>query len=169
LQYGGSRAPDVRSATTDKMQKGPIIATLSILVLITTVVVAAWNSNGMTHSEIEAMTGLACMYCNEGDYDRAIQLYHEVMKKSGNSPFVRIGLAAAFFEKGNFEKAEKQYRILLETDKNSPIVIYNLGQTLYRQGRLKEARRYFTRFLEEYGDLLSGLAEKVHALMNDPS
>lgn len=151
------------------MQKGPIIATLSILVLITTVVVAAWNRNSMTHSEIEVMTGLACMYCNEGDYDRAIQLYHEIMKKSGNSPFVRIGLAAAFFERGDFEKAEEQYRILLEADNNSPIVIYNLGQTLYRQGRLKEAGIYFMRFLEEYGDLLPGLAEKARALMNGTS
>jgi len=128
-------------------------------------VALARRARALTKQEIEAITGLARLYCSEGDYDRAVWLYREAMEKTDNAPFVRIGLAAVLFEKGDFNKAEKHYRILLEKGGDSPVVIYNLGQTLCRQNRVKEAREYFLRFIELYENVLPGLAEKARGAL----
>ena len=129
--------------------------------------VAPRRSTRIPVDELEARVGVARLFANEGQHDRAIAMCRSLAAGPGHPPFARLGLAAALFRKGDYAAACREYRSLLAEEPRSPVVLYDLAQSLARAGEEGEARSVARRFLEDYGSVFPGLAANARVLAGD--
>lgn len=82
----------------------------------------------------------------EGDFERAEQLYREVLERHPDSPRILFNLGNALAYQGKFDEsveAFQQYRELTDGSAEQAAGEYNLGYLYGHQGNLREALRYF--------------------------
>jgi len=77
---------------------------------------------------------------NAGDYDGALTVYNDVLRRAPEDPQTHFNIGCALFQKGDFETALDHFnRALLSDD---PAVeagaYYNIGNTKYRIGRSRK-------------------------------
>jgi tetratricopeptide (TPR) repeat protein len=114
---------------------------------------------------MEAIVALARQNYAQGNYDEAIQIYSDLMKRSGSIMAVEMGLANAYFKKGQYQEAETHYRNLLQAKRAPPSALLNLAATLYRQGRREEAYECYKQFDEQYGRQYIELSARARLAM----
>jgi tetratricopeptide (TPR) repeat protein len=93
----------------------------------------------------------------EGDYDKAIQEYHEAIRIDPNHISSHLNLGEAYYQKGMYEEAKGEYEYVLRLNNMHPKAHYNLGRTLAQEGKKEEAKEHYE-FLKS---VKSNLADKL--------
>jgi tetratricopeptide (TPR) repeat protein len=101
------------------------------------------RSLSLDESYLPARTGLAALYLNQGQDDRALEQYKAIIARRPNdaNTFVLMGLVED--RRSNFDAAAEAYRQALENNPNHPIAANNLAWICaeYNKGSLDEAMR----------------------------
>lgn len=119
----------------------------------------------MPRPSIQALAGLAQRHYVEGDYERAIEIYRDLLPGTRGASMVELFLGNAYLKKGEFVSAEKCYVNVLGKDPSSPPARLNLALALYRQGRKREAAEQYTQFVERYGNQHPDLALRAQTAL----
>jgi tetratricopeptide (TPR) repeat protein len=122
---------------------------LVALAIIALTLVFHWSSR-LPGSSLKALTGLAECYYIDQDYEKAIDLYNQVLDNSGNLWMVHARLAAAYYHTGDLPKAEHHYLAALRAGGSDPSLMLNLGLTLYEQGKIEDAMRCYQTIAEKH-------------------
>lgn len=85
-----------------------LAAGLTLLFVVST----QFHRGMLTRSETEALLDLAKLFESLEQYDRATELYGELLRGMANAPFARLAYADVLFKSGEYAKAEVQYRHL---------------------------------------------------------
>lgn len=128
---------------------------IGLLLTLFLIVIAIGNCRkGMTSSMAEALSGLARNHYMSGNFEKAADLYRQILGDSRSAaPGLHYLYANSLFQMGKFSEAEEQYRLALRGDMlENPRVHFNLAQALQRQNKTEEARRIFIEVIEEYED-----------------
>lgn len=92
-----------------------------------------------------------------GDYDKAIELYSELLAKNTDDKNIKFNLGGAFYKKGTLNSAKSGFEdaLTLEAPEAKSRAYYNLGNTLFKMnkpGKSLEAFKYAMKFDPEDED-----------------
>lgn len=93
----------------------------------------------------------------QGDYDKAIELYSELLAKNTDDKNIKFNLGGAFYKKGTLNSAKSGFEdaLTLEAPKAKSRAYYNLGNTLFKMNKPEkslEAFKYAMKFDPEDED-----------------
>ena len=93
----------------------------------------------------------------QGDYDKAIELYSELLAKNTDDKNIKFNLGGAFYKKGTLNSAKSGFEdaLTLEAPKAKSSAYYNLGNTLFKMNKPEkslEAFKYAMKFNPEDED-----------------
>lgn len=127
-------------------------ATLLLVLALLAVVTYSLRKRTVTPSQFEALSGLADKYYAEKDYERAIDLFKQLIPRTPASVAARLrqNLGNAYLQRGELAEAEAEYKALLDEGVRNPRLLLNLGLAVYKQGRTGEAIEYYQATIEEY-------------------
>ena len=87
----------------------------------------------------------------QGDYDKAIELYSELLAKNTDDKNIKFNLGSAFYKKGTLNSAKSGFEdaLTLEAPEAKSRAYYNLGNTPFKMNKPEkslEAFRYAMKF-----------------------
>ena len=93
----------------------------------------------------------------QGDYDKAIELYSELLAKNTDDKNIKFNLGGAFYKKGTLNSAKSGFEdaLTLEAPKAKSRAYYNMGNTLFKMNKPEkslEAFKYAMKFDPEDED-----------------
>lgn len=103
---------------------------------------------------------LAQNYQELGQFQRAREIYQEVLSRHGSNRALQNNLCFSYYLQGNLAKAESCFKEALEHDPGNLAARNNLGLLWCRQGKLAEAQRLW----EEAEGVAGGQARMNQAL-----
>ena len=86
----------------------------------------------------------------EGDFDKAIQLYSDMLAEKSGDENLKFNLGSAFYKKGTFNAARSGFEdaLTIEDSKTKSKVYYNLGNTLFKMNKPGESLEAFKRAIK---------------------
>ena len=86
----------------------------------------------------------------EGDFDKAIQLYSDMLAEKSGDENLKFNLGSAFYKKGTFNAARSGFEdaLTIEDSKTKSKVYYNLGNTLFKMNKAGESLEAFKRAMK---------------------
>ena len=111
-------------------------------------------------NNLKIADALAQNYQELGQFQRAQEIYQEVLAHQGSNRAVQNNLCFSFYLRGNLTKAESCFKEALERDPGNLAARNNLGLLWCRQGKLAEAQRLW----EEAEGVAGGQARMNQAL-----
>jgi len=93
----------------------------------------------------------------QGDFDKAIELYSELLAKNTDDKNLKFNLGGAFYQKGTLNSAKSGFEdaLTLEAPEAKSRAYYNLGNTLFKMNKPEkslEAFKYAMKFNPEDED-----------------
>ncbi len=87
----------------------------------------------------------------QGDYDKAIELYSELLAKNTDDKNIKFNLGGAFYKKGTLNSAKSGFEdaLTMEAPEAKSRAYYNLGNTLFKMNKPEpslEAFKYAMKF-----------------------
>ena len=92
-------------------------------------------------NNLKIADALAQNYQELGHFQRAQEIYQEVLTRHGSNRALHNNLCFSFYLQGNLTKAESCFKEALERDPGNQAARNNLGLLLCRQGKMAEAQR----------------------------
>ncbi len=111
-------------------------------------------------NNLKIADALAQNYQELGQFQRAQEIYQEVLALQGSNRALQNNLCFSFYLQGNLAKAESCFQEALERDPGNLAARNNLGLLWCRQGKLADARRLW----EEAEGVAGGQARMDQAL-----
>lgn len=111
---------------------------------------------GATHEGIERSTEEGMEAFEQGEYDRALQLFKSVAKKQPFSAFALRDVGHAAFHLQDFNLALEYYEKALQVHKNLLDVHFNTGLIHMQRGHVNDAMFSFLETLHQVHPLTSG-------------
>ena len=111
-------------------------------------------------NNLKIADALAQNYQELGQFQRAQEIYQEVLARQGSNRALQNNLCFSFYLQGNLTKAESCFKEALERDPGNLAARNNLGLLWCRQGKLAEAQRLW----EEAEGVAGGQARMNQAL-----
>jgi len=101
-------------------------------------------------SDIRALFNKAVVLLKNGDYQGAIGILKQVVKKEQKftAPYINLGIA--YFRTDKLKKAEKNFLKALKLNAVHPVANSELGMLYRKTGRYREARERYEAVLDEY-------------------
>ena len=96
-----------------------------------------------------AQLGVARMYYDMNDHDRAVAAYEKALKQDPKNPLLLSELGMVYARSREWEKAVNHLRDALELDPNNKDCANTLGHCLARSGRIDEALAVFRKTVGE--------------------
>ena len=115
---------------------------------------------GLTQSSLQAVSGLARKYYDEGRYIDAIKAYNRMASDPRGGP-AEVMLGNIYFKLGRYSLAEKHFRRAVKRVPHSPVPLMNLALTLYRMGRTHEALECYDRVIENFSARYPQLCQRA--------
>lgn len=86
----------------------------------------------------------------EGDFDKAIQLYSDMLAEKSGDENLKFNLGSAFYKKGTFNAAKSGFEdaLRIEDSQTKSKVYYNLGNTLFKMNKPEESLEAFKRAIK---------------------
>ena len=86
----------------------------------------------------------------EGDFDKAIQLYSDMLAEKSGDENLKFNLGSAFYKKGTFNAARSglEDALRIEDSQTKSKVYYNLGNTLFKMNKPEESLEAFKRAIK---------------------
>ena len=98
--------------------------------------------------DLQHIYGLALAAHEQGDYERSVDHYEQILACFPDADLVLYNLGLALYELGRFDEAVKAFSRASEVQGNNADTWFNLGLALKRQGRYPEAILAYQRALE---------------------
>jgi len=121
-----------------------------LVLVVAFISIASLNKKQLTRSSIDAMSGLARRYYDEGNYEKAIEIYQQLCVGTGFFAPLKVSLANSLYKNGDFEEAEQHYREAAHRMEGDARPLYNLALALKEQGKYAEAIDVLQQFIEQY-------------------
>jgi Tfp pilus assembly protein PilF/spermidine synthase len=102
----------------------------------------------------DALTVLANIQLEGGNFGRAIELYQRILERHPDSFSARLNLARAFLKQRHLDAAEKVLREAPHGAAESPLTLNNLGTIAAARGQYEEATAQFRGAIERKPDYL---------------
>lgn len=102
----------------------------------------------------------------KGDFDQAVQKYHQLLQEKPNSPDVYVGLTHVYLKKKDVKQANETVTKGLQVA-DSPSVRVALGEVYFRQGKIREAEQEWVNVINSghpEARAYLGLARVRHAI-----
>lgn len=94
-----------------------------------------------------ALSLLAVLELYNGDLNRAVEIYRELVGRSPGLP--QLGnLGLAYFSLGRYQEAAEIYGQVVAREPGNPLTLVNLADTYLLMGRTREARELYEQILE---------------------
>ncbi|MFQ5449269.1 MAG: tetratricopeptide repeat protein [Nitrospinaceae bacterium] len=90
----------------------------------------------------------------EGNPDRAIRFFREVLAMDPNFVLAYYDLAVAHREKGRISESNADYEKVVEINPNFPEALSNLGGYYFREGKIEKAVELFKKALKIYPNFI---------------
>ena len=86
----------------------------------------------------------------EGDFDKAIQLYSDMLAEKSGDENLKFNLGSAFYKKGTFNAARSGFEdaLTIEDSQTKSKVYYNLSNTLFKMNKPGESLESFKRAIK---------------------
>jgi len=108
------------------------------------------------HPTSETLLKLAhCLYASER-VEPARKLYHDLLEKYPDNPFIHNNLGRLYEQLGHLESAEHHLRRAVELQPDQAISYCNLGRVLYRQDQFEAAREEYDQAITADPDYFEG-------------
>lgn len=91
--------------------------------------------------DLKALTGLANMYYDSGQYTKAIDYYEKVVEIDPKNSNVLADLGTCYFYTDNIDKALKNLNASIEAEPSNLNARYNLGIVYKNNGKKDQARK----------------------------
>jgi tetratricopeptide (TPR) repeat protein len=118
----------------------------------------------MVQAQDRTMEQLALQYYNNGEFDKAAELYSELFKKTPNT-YIYTYYLNSLLESEQFREAEKFVKGLKETRDLRRNFIVELGFVYQRQGDFKKADREFERAIERMEPTRMAVVDLANAFL----
>ncbi len=110
---------------------------------------------------------LAEVYLQEDRYDRAVEMYEDLVKYFPNHPDVysfKLHVGAAYLKMKNYSQARFEMSRILEATDVPPAVmaatLYDMGETYFLEGNESQAINYYKKLVEQFPkDTLAPMAK----------
>ena len=81
----------------------------------------------------------------QGDYDKAIELYSELLAKNSDDKNIKFNLGGAFYQKGTLNSAKAGFEdaLTLEAPEAKSRAYYNLGNTHFKMNKPEKSLEAF--------------------------
>ncbi len=112
---------------------------------------------------------LADAYRKRGDFERAIAILEEGLKKYPDYVSAHVILGKCFYDKGATERAKVEFERVLEHDSENMVALKFMGDILYAEDKRDEALKYYQRLLsidptnKEVSKLVSEMKDEFEA------
>jgi tetratricopeptide (TPR) repeat protein len=106
----------------------------------------------MEPGNINFLAGKANLACLQKNYDKAIQIYQQLLTTQPDNPAILSNLARALRKNARYHDAEMVLRQARKVDDSAPQTVLDLGRVLLAQDKIEEAIECFTQLthLPEY-------------------
>lgn len=93
----------------------------------------------------ESTTDPALQAYRDGEYDKAIQLYSNMLADKSDDTNLKFNLGSSFYKKGTFNAAKSGFKDALDADDNytKSRAHYNLGNTYFKLNKPEESLQAF--------------------------
>lgn len=91
--------------------------------------------------DVEALSGLANMYYDSGQYPKAITYYEKILEVEPKNTNVQSDLGTSYFYTKEYDKAIEHFNKAIEADKKNLNARYNLGVAYKDQGKKDLAKK----------------------------
>lgn len=91
---------------------------------------------------------LAFIYRQEGNFNKAEELYLKALEKDSNNPDIYINLGILYLTGEDFKKSEEYFKKSLELDRENPFIYSNMAVLYEKQGDNMSALKYLEKALE---------------------
>ena len=105
--------------------------------------------------EIDSLVQLGIQYHDNGEYEKAIEVYSEALKIDSTSSLVRYELAMTYLSSGDYEKAIQHSDFVIEHEQDEDFLILACiakGSALSDLGEVKQAINLFKEGIAKFGD-----------------
>jgi tetratricopeptide (TPR) repeat protein len=130
--------------------------TISLIILLL--------SSAAIHAQDRTMEQLALQYYNNGEFDKAAELYSELFRKTPNTYYYTYYLNS-LLESEQFREAEKFVKGLKETRELRRNFVVELGFVYQRQGDFRKADKEFERAIEKMEPTRMAVVDLANAFL----
>ena len=116
-----------------------------------------------TDRRVESNLLLGQCYFFKGQYLKAYNIFHELLKESAFKDATLYWLGETYLKGGDYVQAEEQYNQLIKLFADSiytPQAYYSLGWVYFEQNQLEKAQRVFAELMQKFPE--HQLAEEAH-------
>ena len=107
---------------------------------------------GFSQSTIEDYVKEGIPYHDNGEYDKAIEIYKKALKLDSKSALVNYEIAFSYFAKGDYKKAIKYSDVVLKQNNEFMIESYiTKGSSLDNLGKTKKSIKLFEKAIKNKG------------------
>jgi tetratricopeptide (TPR) repeat protein len=131
---------------------------------LTTGLMVAMLLPGILFAQDKTQEQLALQYYNNGEFDKAAEIYGELFKKTPNTYFYTYYLNA-LLESENYREAERVVKGLKETRELRRNFVVELGYIYQRQGEFRKAEKEFEKALEKMSPTRAAVVDLANAFM----
>lgn len=118
-------------------------------------------------SMFETYANLGRAHYDQGDYEKAAQLFQDMRNRVDRPPAsLYLLLGNSYFRLGRYEDAISAYRRIPSGEKQSILAFYNQAMALYRLGRNSEAVDLLNRFTTAYREFVPELTQRAEKALN---
>jgi outer membrane protein assembly factor BamD (BamD/ComL family) len=104
------------------------------------------------HTQDEKEIQIANEYLLKGDKKKALDFYHDLIKKDINIPFIHNNYLDVMLDQGLFEEAQNYLKKISKKDPENIQYQLDAGLVYVRSGNLTKADKYFKDLIEENKD-----------------
>lgn len=109
---------------------------------------------------------LASAYYKNDDFEKAIEVYQQMIVTEKYDPKIRIYIGMAYFEAGQYRLAEKNLMVSLNQGYRDPLLLYYLAKIEEQRGNLPKTRDYLQQILSVDPNYI--MAKKMLEKLNAP-
>jgi tetratricopeptide (TPR) repeat protein len=131
---------------------------------LTTGLMVAMLLPGILFAQDKTQEQLALQYYNNGEFEKAAEIYGELFKKTPNTYFYTYYLNA-LLESENYREAERVVKGLKETRELRRNFVVELGYIYQRQGEFRKAEKEFEKALEKMSPTRAAVVDLANAFM----
>lgn len=97
---------------------------------------------------VEAESLLACCYSEKREIEKAMEIFHELMKRYPRTGIFHLNSGRAYVRNGLYEQAIREYQAAVEKEERFYFLYFEIGSIYMQKGEYRKAIESFKRYLK---------------------
>ena len=119
------------------------------------------QKDAMINKELGILSRQATKYLNEGDIQKAENIYIKISKDYPKHPLSYLGLGAIALQRGNIKNSINYYKKAAEVDPDEDMAYWGLGMSYYKKQDCDNAKDSFSKISHRLSDIYSDRAKQI--------